>query len=805
MAVTTDDGEGKETAPKSYVERTKVGNQTVEFVTSADVVKMFENKYMQKVEAKADSFSDTDQLEKAIAKARKDAIKAAYVYEQNVFNRATSEQKKKIIEMRRQTLREESDNIKKLAQMELATKKEGSKAYQKILGDVAKQEAKARQQEEKLIKSRQEVAKGDFDNRVGGFVASRKSYASTQREALTEYRELARQAKASGDTEGAKRLNKEAARASQQAAFADAQVQLLTALNKTVAKIDQRIGSSVDDAMGNISRYLPQFSSRLQGSGKDFSSISALVKQNLAVSPFLKQTTLLENISKGVSKGIAYNLESRAFLASFSDRIIDTFDAFDENMSRLIRLQQADSSMARLGMEASLTKTFNAMFSDTSYLSSAYDTVSAALLDASAQMSRDEAVEFEYTVQKWLGSLYSLGLSDAFVGQVAQGLNYLGTGNVQALAGNSGLQTLLAMSASRANLPYGDTLIGGLTASKTNALLQSMVKYLQEIAGDTNKVVKSAYGDILGLSLSDLQAVRNLTSADIRALSEGHLSYSGAISELDTQLGSVVSRTSMSQLTDNLFSNALYSVGSQIAENPATYALWKVVNMIKSATGGIHLPAVSVMGNMVDLSAFTIEGMMKSGIVGLSSLSLIPAIFSSLGNLGGLSPKGWGFDAYNTRGTGMGLLPGSAFSSGVSTSGYVGSGSGEDAKKAALSSATEEAGETAKITNKDMGTEHNFEDLYKALFVEPVPIEVKVAQEVQDRLESLLKDVISAISDNGVMAIVKESNDEKGLPVIVINTDRPIEAKVTNTEIVDYYASQSVLPITGITSNPFGL
>ena len=194
MAVTTDDGEGKETAPKSYVERTKVGNQTVEFVTSADVVKMFENKYMQKVEAKADSFSDTDQLEKAIAKARKDAIKAAYVYEQNVFNRATSEQKKKIIEMRRQTLREESDNIKKLAQMELATKKEGSKAYQKILGDIAKQEAKARQQEEKLIKARREVAKGDFDNRVGGFVASRKSYASTQREALTEYRELARQA-----------------------------------------------------------------------------------------------------------------------------------------------------------------------------------------------------------------------------------------------------------------------------------------------------------------------------------------------------------------------------------------------------------------------------------------------------------------------------------------------------------------------------------------------------------------------------------------------------------------------------------
>ena len=791
MAVNDNDSKGDATKGR-YVAQTSVGNDKVDFVANADIVKLFESKYLEKLDAKSDSSKSEAELEKAIESAHKKALKSAYVYEQNLFKQATAEQKKQILEMRQKVFEKEMADIRKESAARLAMHREGTKVYKKELAKISQQEAQ-------LLKSRQEEAKKALQQGVGGFVTSRKAYAETQRGIASEYRDMARAAREAGDREQAKLYSVEARKATNAAVAADNQVRLLEALNKTLTNIGNKISSSVDEAMTNVSKYLPQFSTRLQGSGKDFSTISSLIKKNLAVSPFIKQTVLLENISRGVSQGVAYNLESRAFLASVSDRIADTFDAFDANMSRLIRLQQGDSSMARLGMEASLTRTLNSMFSDTSYLSSAYDTVSAALLDASAQLSKEEAVEFEYTVQKWLGALYSLGLSDAFVSSIAQGINYLGTGNVQALAGNTSLQTLMAMSASRAGIPYGDTLIGGLNARNTNALLESMVEYLQEIAGDTNKVVKSAYGDILGLSLSDLQAVRNLTSQDISTLSSGTLGYGGAMQELQTQLGKVASRTSISQIIDNLFSNALYSVGSTIAENPAAYVLWKVANMIENATGGIHLPAISVMGNMVDLSAFTIEGIMKTGIVGLSSLSLIPAIISSIGNKGGLNLGGWGFNEYTTRGSGMGLAPGSGFDSGVSSSGYVGSGSGSDAKKAALSSATEEAGETAEITNAGMGTDHDFDDLYKALFIEPIPIEVKVAKEVETRFENLIKEILTSIGTNSVLSIMKENAEEKGIPVMVINTETPVKAEVANQTIVDYYTQQSLtIPGAGL-------
>ena len=167
-------------------------------------------------------------------------------------------------------------------------------------------------------------------------------------------------------------------------------------------------------------------------------------------------------------------------------------------------------------MEAYLTKFLNNMYSDTSYLNDLYDSVSAAIIDANSQMTRDQSVAFEYAIQKWLGSLASLGMSESAITNIATGINYLATGNVGALSSNQGLQTLLAMSASRAGISYGSILNQGLTAEETNDLLESMVKYLQEIARNQSNVVKSAYGGMFGLSLADLRAISSLTGSDIR-------------------------------------------------------------------------------------------------------------------------------------------------------------------------------------------------------------------------------------------------------------------------------------------------
>ena len=53
------------------------------------------------------------------------------------------------------------------------------------------------------------------------------------------------------------------------------------------------------------------------------------------------------------------------------------------------------------------------MFRDTSYLTNTFDSVSQALHETVATMDRDAGVEFDYVVQKRLGSLGSVGVSDS--------------------------------------------------------------------------------------------------------------------------------------------------------------------------------------------------------------------------------------------------------------------------------------------------------------------------------------------------------------------------------------------------------
>ena len=70
------------------------------------------------------------------------------------------------------------------------------------------------------------------------------------------------------------------------------------------------------------------------------------------------------------------------------------------------------------------------MFENTEYLSNEFDSVTSALIEASSQLPTDMGVEFEYIVQKWLGSLYGVGMSDETVSGIAQALGYLGSGNI---------------------------------------------------------------------------------------------------------------------------------------------------------------------------------------------------------------------------------------------------------------------------------------------------------------------------------------------------------------------------------------
>lgn len=499
----------------------------------------------------------------------------------------------------------------------------------------------------------------------------------------------------------------------------NALVNLTAKINAATAQIDQNINS--------MFQYQAQINARLNGTDSDYSDILKTIRRNIGINPLVSQKAMVENVKKLVDSGVTFDLEQRAFLATISDKIVNTFDAFDSNLLRVIRLQQADSTAARLGMESALNEFLNSNFNDSSYLNDAFDSVAGSLIDASAKLSRDQSVAFEYIVQKWLGSLYSLGLSSNTVSTIAQGLSYLGTGNVEALSGNESLQSLLAMSAARAGLSYSDLLTGGIDANNTNLLLKSMVEYLKEIAENSgNNVTAASYANVFGMNTTDLVAINNLQQSQINSLYKSTLSIEEANGQLQSEMNQVFSRTHVSQILETGLENLMTMASTGIGSNLLTYGTWKILNIVEDLTGGIAIPAISVFGNMVDLHT-TVTQLAKAGMAGLSLMgSLIGGIGSLLsgGTSGALSWDTWKFDQYTSRGESINALKKgvkSGFSASSSMS-STGSASSSDIRSTTLAEGAASAEEDAKTTNASVEKEAGItENIYKAIADESGP------------------------------------------------------------------------------------
>lgn len=500
---------------------------------------------------------------------------------------------------------------------------------------------------------------------------------------------------------------------------------MLKALTSIATNIQDTYKQAFNAAENIMQNYQGHIDSRLQGSDKNYKDVMDKISTNLSMSPFVKTQKVIESMRTAVDQGIAYNVEQRSFLNTISDKIAHTFDAFDSNLTRLIRLQQADTTGARLGMEAALTKFFNNMFQDTSYLSDMYDSVSAAIIDANASLSRDQSAEFEYIVQKWLGSLGSVGMSNETISNIATGINYLATGDVTSLSSNTQLQTLFAMSAARSGLEYSDLLLNGLNADNTNKLLASMVEYLKEIAENSDsQVVRSAYGDIFNMSISDMKAISNLSNSDISSISSSSMTYGAMNSELNNQMLQVIKRTSLAESLSNLYENAIFGVAEDMASNPATWAMTKMLDFMEGQKLDMAIPFVNAMGFGIDLNT-SVQDIMRLG-VGLSqAFSLMGNILGGLGSAGGLNLNAWGATEYTQRGSGMTFTTGSTFGT-TSGSTYVSTSSSQDMKNSALSTAADEADETSKITNKNAKVEHTFDDFYNATIGESAKSYIRV-------------------------------------------------------------------------------
>lgn len=465
------------------------------------------------------------------------------------------------------------------------------------------------------------------------------------------------------------------------------------AVGKSIGKGLNSLNNSIDTYLTQYSSYMGIWNTRLQGTDKTYSSITKLVDRAIGMNAYVTQSKVLEKLNTYVQEGIAYNVEQRAFLGTVSEKIAATFDAANGTLLQLIRIQQADSTAARLGMESTLTQLLNSMYSDTSYLNGLSDSVSAAILQANSQLSRDGSLSFEYSVQKWLGSMSSVGVSDSTIQSIAQGINSLATGDVNALSSNTSLQNLLVMAANSAGLDYSTLLTGGMNANTTNQLLQGLVTYLQSLAQTQNQVVKSQYANLFGVTISDLTSLLNLSTQDLNSIANNMLSYSNAIAETEYQLTQLSSRTSTAQKVENVLNNVMSSVGEGIANNVISYTTWLMTDLVEKATGGINIPTIGAFGNFIDLNA-TVTQLMKTGIVGISTLSKIGTILSGFSKIGSLSLNDWG--ATETTGRGRGLdTTISDLNTGISTTtsqtAYIGNSSGSDMYSSSITAAKEDA------------------------------------------------------------------------------------------------------------------
>ena len=433
----------------------------------------------------------------------------------------------------------------------------------------------------------------------------------------------------------------------------------ILSIAKGVDRLNTTLNKGVTEATNLASSYLGKIDARLQGSGMSleghntYSELASSMATTFASSPFVKQEKLLASISDLVGRGVAWNVEERALVATLADKMVSTFDAYNESLTRLIRIQGADLTYSSMGSEALLTQFLNSNFNDTSYLNSLYDSVSGALLDASSQLDYQSAIGFNYAAQKWLGSLYSVGVSESGVSNIAQGLNYLATGNVDALSGSSSLQTLLALSAKNAGLDYASLLRGGLNADTTNMLLESMVGYLKGIYGSIdNNVVKSAWSNIAGLNITDLRALSNLSDSNIAAISASSTDFGASTNEFNRQLGLVQGRTPFAERLSNMSSNAVLTFGQSLVNsanngNILPYLGWSLGDAVGGVLGTV-IQTVSGLASLLFSDEFALKDVL-TGDVQLSNTAF-GNLFSDTASLLNLE-KYTGFeDFFKTKG-----------------------------------------------------------------------------------------------------------------------------------------------------------
>ena len=400
--------------------------------------------------------------------------------------------------------------------------------------------------------------------------------------------------------------------------------------------IRKPIDKFVDEAADILAANVGRINAALEGTGKTYADSTESMVEALGLNRFVRQGDYIRNIAELTSKGITYNVEQRAILQTIRDKTVASFSSMEGSLLRLVRLKQTDLTATQFGLEAALRNTLNRVFKDSTYLYDMYDSIAGAITDAVMISGNKDVTEYSSVIQTWMGAMYESGADSNMVTKIANALNALGSGNVSALTSDQDIQRLILLSMDTIGMDYADVLQQGLAPSDINDLLTAIVKYLVKIESNTkdNNVLQSSYTNLFGMSMSDLQAMKNLSSK-MGSLTSVNAGSALAATNAEVKALETTSRTIVAEQVNNALANARFTFGNAIAKDASSYMSWKIANMtldiveqmVGSETGKKSAVGKLLKNTVGRAAQLVIFGNEVKGLI--SMFKALPSLFSS--------------------------------------------------------------------------------------------------------------------------------------------------------------------------------
>lgn len=439
-------------------------------------------------------------------------------------------------------------------------------------------------------------------------------------------------------------------------------------LSKVVSEALSKFTNSINQVMDKFLETQESMSYNLIGTGKTLESVTDKLNSAINGRGMVQQEKVYDQLRSLLTSGIVYNAEQRAYLAALSEDLGMGFQVQSLGLTRLINLQREDLTANRMAIQDSLKTFLNQNYQTSQYIKEGFQSVSEALIEAQSLMSTQNAINMEASVQKWMGSFTSAGMSSATVSSLASALGMLGSGNLQGLSGDK-LQNLIILSASKSGEDYARLLTEGVKEEDVESLMGGLVTYLSEVAGRESNVVKSAFADLLGITVSDLRAITNIQQGMPTGVKLG--------TDISQLMANVDESVYVTTQLHNMLKNAEWAAGTNIASDQTQYMIYKGIEAISTTVGQIlngTTATLSFFGNGVELDLGKIASMVPQIV--LTGMAM-PSVFQAISNFSlgqGTAAKIFN-DLDSTGGSkmilGAGNIVGLGTRSGRSTSGSV--------------------------------------------------------------------------------------------------------------------------------------